>query len=152
MQTTFNVNTNVRTQFLKYFENYTLEQLNKIPSGFSNNIIWNIAHCLVIQQMLLNKLSGMALEISDEFSETYKNGSTPSGKTTQNEVNYIKSILFSTTEKIKKNFEMGFYVNYNEFTTKSTGFNIKNAKQALEFNNFHEGIHLGVMLQIKKFI
>ena len=33
--------------------NYTLAQLNKIPPGYSNNLIWNIAHVIVVQQMLV---------------------------------------------------------------------------------------------------
>ena len=29
---------------LKVIEGLTIEQLNKIPTGFSNNIIWNFCH------------------------------------------------------------------------------------------------------------
>jgi hypothetical protein len=41
----------------------TLEQLNKIPEGYNNNLIWNIAHVVVVQQMLVYKLS----EFYDDF-------------------------------------------------------------------------------------
>jgi len=44
---------------LEYFDNYTLEQLNKIPEGFSNNLIWNIGHIIVTQQVLIYKLSNL---------------------------------------------------------------------------------------------
>ena len=40
----------------EYLENYTLEQLNKIPDGFHNNLIWNIGHIIVVQQMLVYNL------------------------------------------------------------------------------------------------
>jgi len=32
------------------------------------------------------------------------------------------------------------------------GYEVKNFDDALLFNNFHEGTHLGVILSIKKFI
>jgi len=35
---------------------FSLEQLNKIPEGFNNNLIWNIAHCVVTQQLLCYKV------------------------------------------------------------------------------------------------
>jgi hypothetical protein len=40
-----------------------------IPEGYSNNLIWNIAHIIVVQQMLVYKLSGLPMMISDEMVE-----------------------------------------------------------------------------------
>jgi hypothetical protein len=40
--------------------------------GYSNNLIWNIAHIIVVQQMLVYKLSGLPMMISDEMVEKYK--------------------------------------------------------------------------------
>jgi hypothetical protein len=49
---------------------YTLEQLNKIPEGY-NNLIWNIAHIVVVQQMLVYKYLDTMM-ISDEMVDKYK--------------------------------------------------------------------------------
>jgi hypothetical protein len=46
----------------------TLEQLNKIPEGYNNNLIWNIAHVVVVQQMLVYKYLN-SMMISDEMVE-----------------------------------------------------------------------------------
>lgn len=152
METTFRITTSVRNQFLNFIDNYTLEQLNSIPKGFSNNIIWNIGHCIATQQILVYKLSGLPMYVSDEFIETYRNGSVPTGKTNKEEVDYIKSILFSSHEKIQEDFTKNIFSTFNEYTTKSTGFTMQNVKQALAFNNFHEGLHLGIIMQIRKFL
>jgi hypothetical protein len=40
--------------------------------GYSNNLIWNIAHIIVVQQMLVYKLSGLPMMISDEMVDKYK--------------------------------------------------------------------------------
>ncbi len=153
METTLRILQNNRNVYLRLLESFSLDKLNKIPEGFSNNIIWNIAHIIVTQQILVYKLSGMSLLVSDEMEEMYKNGSKPTCKTTQEEVNQIKTLLLASVEKTKTDFQTpNFFQNYNEFTTKSTGFKIDSAKTALEFNNFHEGVHFGIMLQIKKFL
>ncbi len=153
METSLRIFENNRNVFLRLLESFNLQQLNKIPEGFSNNIIWNIAHIVVTQQILVYELSGLPLQVSETMKEMYKNGSKPSTIITQTEVDEIKKLLLSTVEKTKTHFiTEGFFKNYNEFTTKSTGFRIDSAKTALEFNNFHEGVHLGIMLQIKKFL
>jgi hypothetical protein len=46
MSSVFKVQKTIREIFLKILDNHSLEQLNKIPAGYSNNLIWNIAHCI----------------------------------------------------------------------------------------------------------
>jgi hypothetical protein len=151
MTSTFDINQTSRNVLLKFLENHTLEQLNTIPHGFSNNLIWNIAHIIVVQQMLVYNLSGIPMMVSDEMIAKYKRGTKPEGSVTQAEVDEIKSLLFTTLEQTKKDFENNIFKNYTEFTTMS-GYNVKSAKSAMEFNIYHEATHTGIMMQIRKFI
>jgi formate dehydrogenase maturation protein FdhE len=151
MTSTFDINQTSRNVISKFLENYTLEQLNTVPEGFSNNLIWNIAHIIVVQQMLVYNLSGLPMMVSDEMVAKYKRGTKPEHNVTQAEVDEIKSLLFPTLEKTKKDFADRIFKNYSEFTTMS-GFNIKSAESAMEFNNYHEAVHTGIMMQIRKFI
>ena len=50
MDATFKIWETNRKHYLKLIENYSLEQLNKIPEGFSNNLAWNLGHIIVAQQ------------------------------------------------------------------------------------------------------
>jgi len=151
METSFNINQNSRTVLRNFLENHSLEQLNAIPEGFSNNLIWNVGHCVVAQQMLVYKLSDLPMMISDEMVEKYKRGTKPEHSVSQIEVNEMKTLLFSTLEKTKKDFSEKLFQNYNEFTSMS-GFTMKSVTDAIEFNNYHEALHLGIMMQIRKFI
>lgn len=132
-----------------FIETYSLEELNKIPQGFNNNIIWNIAHTIMAQQILVYKLSGLPSIISDEMIEMFKKGSKPERKLTQNEVDEIKGLLFSTIEKTKDDYHNGLFKTYQEYTT-STNSTMTNVEEAIVFNCFHEGIHLGYILALKK--
>lgn len=151
METAFRINETSRKVLLGFLEKYSLEELNKIPEGFSNNLIWNIGHILVVQQLLVYKLSGLPTMVSNEMIEKYQRGTNPEHNVGQEEVDEIKVLLFSTLEKTKQDFEENLFQNYTEFTSMS-GFTMKSAANAIEFNNYHEAVHTGIMMQIRKFI
>lgn len=151
MEATFKIWETTRKIYLKLIENYSLEQLNKIPNGFSNNLIWNLGHVIVAQQGLVYRLSGLPMDVTLEMREKYKSGTIPTGTTTQEEVDELKVLLISLLEKTKKDYNNGIFKSYEEYTT-GTGFHLATTEEAMEFNNCHEGIHLGIMMQIRKFI
>ena len=151
METTFTIWQTGRGLFKNFLDNYSLEQLNTIPDGLTTNLIWNVGHIIVSQQKLVYALSGLPMHISDSFFEKYQNGSRPDGKTTQAEVDEIKSLLFNMVEKTKSDFKAGVFKEFHPYQTK-TGFYLGTLNEAMEFNNYHEGIHLGIMMSIKKFL
>lgn len=151
MQETFKITKTSRAIISQFLDKYTLEQLNTIPDGFTNNLIWNIAHVVVVQQVLVYKLSGLPMVISDEMIEKYKKGSVVEHVVSQSEVDEIKALLISTLDKTEADYANGVFENYQEYPT-STGFVISSAEAAMAFNNFHEGLHIGIMMSIRKFI
>ena len=38
---------------------------------------------------------------------------------------------------------------YQQYIT-SQGFSLNNIEEAIQFSNFHEGIHLGIIMSLKK--
>ena len=90
MQKHFEILKLSRHYIFKNIETLSIEQLNKIPDGFKNNIIWNIAHLVVTQQLLCYKLSGLKCAISDEMIEKYQNGTAPLLAVSQEEFETMK--------------------------------------------------------------
>ena len=72
MEQTFKIWETSRKIYLKLIESYSIEQLNKIPEGFSNNLIWNLGHIIVSQQGLVYRLSGLPVNVSEEITNKYK--------------------------------------------------------------------------------
>ncbi|WP_130734973.1 DinB family protein [Flavobacterium sp. J27] len=152
MNTSLQVTISSRELFQKIIENCTLEQLNRVPDGFKNNIIWNIGHIVVTQQLLAYKLSGLAMMVTDEMVAKYQKGTIPHGTVSKDEVEAIKSLLFTTITKTQEDLDNGLFQNYTEYTVSTANFTLRSVEDAMQFTNFHEGIHLGVILQIKKFV
>ena len=132
-----------------FIENHTLEELNKVPEGFNNNIIWNIVHTIVTQQLLVYNLSGLPMLLSEEMIAAYRKGTKTERDVSQDEVNLVKGLLFSTIEKTKADYDCENFQTYNEYTV-STKSTLSNVEEAIDFNNFHEGIHLGYILALRK--
>ncbi|MDO6595692.1 DinB family protein [Oceanihabitans sp. 2_MG-2023] len=151
MNWAFEITLKNRKLLESFIESYSLEALNKVPEGFNNNMIWNIAHTIVTQQLLVYKLSGLPSVLSDEMIETYRKGTKTERDVTQAEVDEIKGLLFSTIEKTKEDYNNKLFKNYNAYTV-STKSTLTNVEEAIGFNNFHEGIHLGYILALKKSI
>jgi hypothetical protein len=152
MRFTFEITQKTRYIFNSFLEDYTLEQLTKVPEGFSNSIFWNIKHVVVTQQLLVYKLSGLPLLVSEAAVLAYKKGTYPSDATvTQEDVNVLKKQLFTTLEQTQKDYQKGLFKKFTPYTV-STNTTLNNVDEALEFNNFHEGIHLGVLFGLRRFV
>lgn len=151
MEQTFELNRTCRKLIAPFLEDYTLDQLNTIPEGFSNNLFWNIAHVVVTQQLLIYKLSGLNMLVSDELVDQYRKGTKPEQPATQTDVDLIKSLLFDTIDQTQADYGSGVFTQFTEYPT-SSGFVLKNVKDAMAYNNFHEGLHLGIMMSMRKLL
>jgi len=151
MNWAFDVTLKNRKILERYIESMDLTALNKIPKGFNNNIIWNIAHVIVTQQLLVYKLSGLPMLISEELVNSYRKGTKPENTMSRAEIDMIKNLLFSPIEKTMEDYDNRVFKTYHEYTvtTKNT---LTNVEEAIEFNNFHEGIHLGYILALQRCI
>ncbi len=136
---------------LKVIENLSLEQLNKIPEGFRNNIAWNVAHLPVIQQLLCYRLSGLKITISDEMVEKYQKGTAPTKEITQQELDEIKALFLRQVDEFKEDYDNNKFTKFDSYLT-SPKITLNNIDDAIEFNNFHEGIHLGYILALKNIV
>ena len=151
MHQVFEITRTSRKVLSEFLENYTLEQLNTIPTGFNNNLIWNIGHIVVVQQMLVYNLSGLPMMVSQEMVAKYKRGTKPEDTVSQAEVDEIQSLLFETINQTKADFNSKIFKTYTEFTTMS-GYTMRNVEDALAFNYYHEAMHIGMMMSIRKFV
>ncbi|MCF7559717.1 DinB family protein [Sabulilitoribacter multivorans] len=152
MEFTFQVLNNTRAILSKIIDNTPLEDLNKVPKGFNNNIIWNIAHVVVSEQLLVYRLSGLPSILSDDMINNYRKDTKPNGDVLQAEVDQIKELLFATISKTKEDYNKGIFKNYNAYTVSTTGNTLTNVDEALQFAVIHEGLHYGYTLALLKAI
>ena len=151
MKIQFDILRKSRELILKELEGLTLDQIHEIPEGFKNNIAWNVAHLVVTQQLLHYKLSGLNCLCPDDLIEAHRKGTSPTKTFTEQEFEEVKELMLGLPDTLEEDFEAGIFENFIEYPT-SAGFVLNSLESALVFNNFHEGIHYGIIRAIKKFI
>ena len=119
--------------------------LTMIPEGYRNNIWWNMAHTVAIQQLLIYRLSGVPTEVEEGWADQYKKGTIPESEPTTDEVNMLLELLITTVQKAEEDYNSGQFKEFKEYTT-SNKVTLYSVEDAISFNAFHEGLHLGVIL------
>lgn len=127
----------------------SLEELNHIPAGFNNNIAWNLGHMVAAQQGVCYKRAGLPIVVEESYFEKYKPGTIPGAPITQEELEEIKSLLFSTLDQLEKDYADGIFTNYGTFTTRY-GVELASVEDAVDFLPFHDGFHMGYMLALRR--
>lgn len=140
-----------RISLLKAVEELTIQQLNKIPEGFNNNIIWNLAHLVATQQNICYKRAGLDIVIDDKFFTPYLPGTKPERFIDAEEFEIIKGLFFSTLDQLEADLQNGKFDNYTSWTTRY-GNSINSGEEAVAFLPFHEGIHTGYIWALKRVI
>ena len=151
MEYQFYVLKKTRQVILDALEDYTIEQLNKIPDGFNNNLIWNFGHIIITQQLLYYGLSGLPMNVPKELVSKYRKGTKPTDFIDEVEFELLKSWTFDLIDQTKTDYDNGVFKAYKSYTN-SFKIDMNSIEDAINFNNVHEGVHLGSILAIRKLV
>ncbi|MCM4171200.1 DinB family protein [Arenibacter sp. TNZ] len=151
MENAFNITLQNRKILYKFLKETPKELLLQIPKGFRNNIWWNIAHVVVTQQLLIYKLSGQPMRLDDALVEKFKKGTVPDGTATDEELQLVEDLLLPAVTWMQEDYGKGIFKGYNAYTT-SANVTLSTVEDAIMFNIFHEGIHLGSILALLKVV
>ena len=151
MKTHFDLLRKTRELVLKCIQNLSLQQLHVIPEGFNNNIAWNLVHLVVTQQLLHYSLANKDCLVSEEMIQLFRKGTQPNKVLNEEELNQIKELFLQLPNTLEEDYTEGIFTSYKEYET-STGYVITSIEDAIVFNNFHEALHLGVIMSLKKLV
>jgi hypothetical protein len=140
-----------RLRVLEAIEGLNIEQLNKIPAGFNNNIIWNLGHMVAAQQGVCYKRAGVTTIIYDEFWNTFRPETKPERFFDESDLENIKGLFISTIDQLEIDLANNLFPNYTPWTTRY-GAELSNIQEAVAFLPFHEGFHMGYIFALKRAI
>lgn len=140
-----------RLFILDYIKDLSTEQLNAIPNGFSNNIIWNLAHLVAVPQAVCYKRGGLAMKIDEEIFEQYKPGTIPQPFVNTHQIETYKALLINTIDVLEDDYQDEMFQNYQPWTTR-THVELKTIEESINFLSWHDGLHMGVIMSLKKLV
>jgi len=140
-----------RKMFLELIGNLSVDDVNKIPAGFNNNIIWNFGHLIVTQQLLCYKLSGVPLHIDGAYVSKYSKGTKPEKFINEQEITFLKEQSLKLIDELNSDLQRNIFKNFNSYTT-SFGVQLNTIEDSIQFIIMHDGLHLGYAMALKKVI
>ncbi|HJV18530.1 MAG TPA: DinB family protein [Sediminibacterium sp.] len=140
-----------RSFLLSMISELSETQLNKIPEGFNNNIIWNLGHMIAAQQGICYLRSGLELRVAENIFHEFKPGSKPEKYYDREAINSICDQLISTLDQLEADLDKQLFVNYTSVVTRYN-VELKNITDAVNFLPFHEGLHSGYIMSLRKLV
>ncbi|MEP6713324.1 MAG: DinB family protein, partial [Ferruginibacter sp.] len=140
-----------RTWLLETIADLSPAELNKIPAGFNNNIIWNLTHLIAAQQGLCYVRAGLNPVVEEKYFSDYKSGTKPEAMIDSAEIENIKKLLFTSLDQLEADYKNNLFTNYGLFKTRY-GAEIASVDDAINFLPYHEGMHAGYITALKKIV
>ena len=142
---------NTRKYIIDHVRELSLEKLNKVPHGFNNNILWNLGHLVAAQQSICYTKGALSPAIAESLYSNYKPGTRPDRFYDSMEEDEIKELVLSSINVLKKDYEDNIFAGFIPWTNRY-GNVLSNIDEAIAYLQFHEGLHMGVIMSIKKLV
>nr|WP_315424622.1 DinB family protein [uncultured Pedobacter sp.] len=153
MNEVFDFIINSRKAFIRLIDGLTIEELNKIPDGYNNNIIWNFGHIVVSTQTLCYVRTGVLQDATSvKFNEYYKKDTKPTYTVTEEEVAELRTIALESIEKIKEDYANRKFSSITPFITATYGVQLNSIEEVLITTIGHDNVHCGYASALKKYM
>ena len=141
----------VRKNLLDRVANLTIDQLNEIPLGFNNNIAWNLGHIIAEQQGVCYRRANLNLVVEENYFNTYKPGTKPEQAISNTAIEQMKGLLCASIDQFETDYKNNLFATYPAWIT-SQGVEVNSIDAAIDFILFHDGLHIGYIMALKRII
>lgn len=153
MNETFKFIIDARKAFIQLLDELSLEEINKIPAGFNNNIIWNFGHIVVSTQTLCYVRTGITADASSlKYLDAYKKGSKPSYFVSAEEVAELKALAVASIEKIEADYKKEIFQHIQPYDTATYGATLHSFADVLVTTAGHDNLHFGYAIAQRRTI
>ncbi|MDR3711953.1 MAG: DinB family protein [Puia sp.] len=140
---------NTRRHLLGFVDDLSAEELNTIPQGFNNNIIWNIAHLISTQQNVCYIRAGLGLCVDEKYFSPFKPDTKPARVIDAAEIDTIKGLFLTVIDQLEVDYAKNAFSRYTPWLNRY-GVQLSTIDEVLGFIPFHEGLHYGYIMAEKR--
>lgn len=141
-----------RQLIVKFLKSVPTEQADIVPPTWKNNARWHAGHLLITPALLTNALLKKPLGVPEDYRRWFAKGTNPSAwgddelPAYHDLVDEIVPLSGRLIEGVRNGAEEPFLEPY----TTSVGIVLKSPAEAVNFSMMHDGIHLGMLLALKR--
>lgn len=139
-----------RGYFLHNLEGVTNDQMLSVPDGMGHNVLWNLGHVVHSLYSMTYKPCGLPMPIPDSYEKLFKGGTSPKDWEATPDVTEVMEHMQNSSKIVAGELSKG---TFNGFTKLDlAGTPLTSIEQVLGFHLYHEGIHLGMCMELKKLV
>ena len=144
----FNQLESYRSEILSVVDAVSIEDAEKIPAGFKNNIRWNLGHIYLDQYLWIQAVTKETTDVPENFNKWFGYGTSPANFTEETpSVTELKELLRKQPARIKETYGERLEEEFPQ-----TEMGMHTIEQVLIRTIFHEGMHLQTILDLKKYM
>lgn len=150
MESIFNNTLKTREQFIALIRSLSIDELNKVPEGYRNNIIWNFGHIVVTTLALCYQRTGLNPDLTIPFQEDFAKGTAPQRTYTSSEVERLVEVSISSINELITDYKTGNLNKIQSFSTQTYGLELKSIEDVILTCLMHDNLHYGYALAQNK--
>lgn len=122
-----------------------------IPESRDDNILWNIGHLLCSLSRLTYVFSGYPLPIPEPYLTNFGKGTNALGWVSPPDPDEVLRLFLEMPGRIEADYRAGKFVEYKTLTL-GGGHTVESVEEAIAFHCFHEGLHIGMVISLKRML
>ena len=123
-----------------------------VPDGFRNHVLWNAGHLAATEQLLSFGLAGRDLDLPHGFVEDFRKGSSPLDWRREWAWDEVRGLLLALPDRTEAAYRDGQLGAFARPYRTTPGVVLATVEDAARFNLYHEGLHLGTVLALRKLV
>lgn len=143
---------NARQYLLRLIDGVSSEKLNEIPDGFNNNIIWNIGHLISAQQSICYLRAKLQPTVDSDILKAFQPSSKPQKVFSVTEITTLKTLFVNSIDDFERDFSNQLFDQYQPWVAKPYGMNVDNIVDAMDFLMYHDGLHAGYVMAMRRLL
>ena len=142
----------IRSRFEELIDNLSTEELNAIPHGFNNNIVWNYGHIIVSGYALAFISSGVDTSLTIPLYSKFRKGSRPEGIMTTGEINTLKELRAQFPAVLEEALKKEKFNNITAYATQTFGVPMPTLDSILTTIAAHDTFHYQTARMYKRIL
>lgn len=142
----------VRAKIAAQLEGLSTGQLNAIPAGLNNNLVWQLGHLVVSTELLAYVRSQSIPHKEVPLADRYKIGTKPEGPVSAEEIDWLKERFFTSINQLEADFLAGKLVGAQPFSTHTFGITANTIEEVFHMCLWHDTLHWGNITVMRKLV
>ena len=128
------------------------DKVNAMPPTWSNNARWHAGHLIITPYLLTYGIAGKPLPVPEEYRKWFAKGTTPKDWGTASIPGYddLVNEIVPMISRLFEEWRDQMDEPYAEPYMTSVGVVLRTPGEALRFSLAHDGIHLGLLLALRR--